>query len=176
MSKELFKDFARKHKELAVNVMQGNTTWQKLYELYDIYGEDSSIWSDYFTSNVTSEEKTPTTFKEFFNTFKNMDMDSVQKGVTNLQKTIGLLQDLGLASLGGNKNLYTINYIKSNPPIYNFLRENSSWYKVLNRDSKALKRIEELAKEKYKLRLSDRLEKLSNNMNLISSFMDVLKE
>ena len=73
-------------------------------------------------------------------------------------------------------DLYTINYIKSNPPIYSFLRENSSWYKVLNRNPKALKRIEELAKEKYKLRLSDRLEKLSNNMNLISSFMDVLKE
>lgn len=73
-------------------------------------------------------------------------------------------------------NLYTINYIKSNPPVYNFLRENSSWYKVLNRDPQALKRIEELAKAKYKLRLTDRLEKLSNNMNLISSFMEMLKE
>ena len=115
MSKELFKDFARKHKELPVNVLQGNTTWQKLYELYDIYGEDSSIWSDYFTSNVTSEEKTPTTFKEFFNTFKNMDMDSVQKGVTNLQKTIGLLQDLGLASLGGNKVVNSTNTYQPRP-------------------------------------------------------------
>lgn len=115
MSKELFKDFARKHKELALSVMQGNTTWQKLYELYDIYGEDSSIWNDYFTSNVTSEEKTPTTFKEFFNTFKNMDMDSVQKGVTNLQKTIGLLQDLGLASLGGNKVVNNTNTYQPRP-------------------------------------------------------------
>ncbi len=73
-------------------------------------------------------------------------------------------------------NLYTINYIKNNPPVYNFLRENSSWYKVLNRNPQAIRKIEELAKEKYKLRLSDRLEKLSNNMNLISSFMEMLKE
>ncbi len=73
-------------------------------------------------------------------------------------------------------NLYTINYIKSSPHVYNFLRENSSWYKVLNRDPSSIKRIEELAKEKYKLRLTDRLEKISSNINLISSFMDVLKE
>ncbi len=106
MSKELFKEFARKHPELANNVMKGDVSWQKLYELYDIYGEDSTVWNNYFTSNianVSSEEKTPTTFKEFFNTFKNMDMDSVQKGINNLQKTIGLLQDLGVASLGGSK-------------------------------------------------------------------------
>ena len=32
-----------------------------------------------------------------FNTIKNLDMESVQKGVTNLQKTIGLLQELGLS-------------------------------------------------------------------------------
>ena len=115
MSKELFKDFARKHKELASSVMQGNTTWQKLYELYDIYGEDSSIWNDYFVNNNVAEEKTPTTFKEFFNTFKNMDMDSVQKGVTNLQKTIGLLQDLGLASLGSNKVVNNTNTYQPRP-------------------------------------------------------------
>ncbi len=73
-------------------------------------------------------------------------------------------------------NLYTINYIKSNEHIYSFLREDSSWYKVLNRDPSALKKIEELAKERYKLRLSDRLEKLSGNINLISSFIEMLKD
>ena len=109
MSKELFKDFARRHPELASSVMQGNATWQKLYELYDIYGEDSPVWNNYFTTTpVEREEKTPTTFK-------NMDMDSVQKGVTNLQKTIGLLQDLGLASLGGSKAVGNTNVYQPRP-------------------------------------------------------------
>lgn len=72
-------------------------------------------------------------------------------------------------------NLYTINYIKTNPHIYNYLREDSSWYKLLNRNEEVLKQLEELSKEKYKLRLSDRLEKISENINLITSFMDVLK-
>lgn len=113
MSKEAFKEFARRHPELAVKVMQGDVSWQKLYELYDIYGENHSVWDNYINKEekdrTIKNESTPTTFKEFFNTFKNMDMDSVQKGVTNLQKTIGLLQDLGLASLGkttGNTNNY----------------------------------------------------------------------
>ena len=37
-----------------------------------------------------------------FNTIKNLDMESVQKGVTNLQKTIGLLQELGITSKKDN--------------------------------------------------------------------------
>ena len=52
MSKESFKTFARGHTELANYVMNGKTSWQKLYELYEIYGENSSIWNDYFSSSV----------------------------------------------------------------------------------------------------------------------------
>lgn len=95
MSKEAFKMFARTHPELATNVLSGQTTWQKLYELYDIYGESSSVWNSFITKQA---ETANTSIREIFNTFKNLDMESVQKGVTNLQKTIGLLQDLGLGS------------------------------------------------------------------------------
>ena len=49
--------------------------------------------------------------KDFINTFKNIDMDSVQKGITNIQKTIGLLQDIGIGS-----NRSTNNY--EHRPIY----------------------------------------------------------
>ncbi len=95
MSKETFKSFARIHPELAKNVMAGKTSWQRLYELYDIYGENNSVWNDFFDTAIPT---TQNTFKELFNTFRNLDMESVQKGVTNLQKTIGLLQDIGLGS------------------------------------------------------------------------------
>lgn len=103
MSKETFKQFARVHPELATSVMQGSTTWQKLYELYDIYGENNPVWNTYFTTDLN--QTSPTTLKDVFNTFKNMDMESVQKGVTNIQKTIALLQDIGLTSLGKNPNI-----------------------------------------------------------------------
>ena len=34
MSKETFKVFARSHPELATQVINNTTSWQKLYELY----------------------------------------------------------------------------------------------------------------------------------------------
>ena len=72
-------------------------------------------------------------------------------------------------------DLYTINYIKNNPLIYNYLRENSSWYKQLNRDSSNLKLLEEEMKKRYKLTTEDKIAKLSKNINLVATFMDVLK-
>lgn len=72
-------------------------------------------------------------------------------------------------------DLYTINYIKNNPIVYSYLRENSYWYKELNRNSEALKEVEEQAKKMYKQTPEDKMEKLSRNIELISTFIDVLK-
>ena len=100
MSKETFKIFARNHPELAQSVLKDEVSWQKLYELYEIYGENSQIWDSYTSSRsfVNKVESTSSSFKDLFNAVKNIDLDSVQKGVTNLQKTICLLQDIGLTN------------------------------------------------------------------------------
>lgn len=107
MSKDTFKSFARLHPELATTVLNGTATWQQLYELFEIYGESGAVWNNYFTATAlqtTEQAANVTSFKDFFNTFKNLDMDSVQKGVTNLQKTIGLLQDIGIGSKTSNSS------------------------------------------------------------------------
>ena len=99
MSKETFKKFAKKNPTLASVVSKGNATWQQLYELYEIYGEDSSVWNNYLKENKTeSILESTNTIKDFINNIKNIDMESVQKGITNIQKTIGLLQDIGLSN------------------------------------------------------------------------------
>ncbi len=72
-------------------------------------------------------------------------------------------------------NLYTINYIKNNELVYRYLREDSYWYKYLNRDSSVLSTIEELAKKKYQVRAEDRLKKLSDDIGLISTLLNVIK-
>lgn len=64
--------------------------------------------------------------------------------------------------------------IKTNPLIYNYLREDSSWYKPLNRGEDVFKEIEEQAKKFYKQTPSDKIAKLSKNIELIKSFMDVI--
>lgn len=103
MSKENFKIFARNHPELANYVLKGTTSWQQFYELYEIYGENSSVWNNYFTTTIPdSINSSANTVKDFVNTFKNLDIDSVQQGINNIQKTIGLLQNIGLS----NRNTY----------------------------------------------------------------------
>lgn len=73
-------------------------------------------------------------------------------------------------------DLFTINYIKTHPLIYNYLRENSTHYKTLMRDGpQAIKSIEEEAKKFYKQTPLDKIQKLSENINLISSLIDVIK-
>ena len=100
MSKETFKIFVRKHPELADYVLKNNTSWQQFYELYELYGEDNSIWNNYFNKSSISDSITSgaSTIKDFINNLKNIDMESVQKGINNIQKTIGLLQDIGISN------------------------------------------------------------------------------
>ena len=108
MSKETFKRFVRSHPNLVSHVNRGETTWQKLYEMYDLYGENNSIWNSYFsetqTKQVTSQQINSkegssqttigdTSLKEIFNMIKSMDLDTVKKGVDGLQKAVLLLQD-----------------------------------------------------------------------------------
>lgn len=104
MSKESFKMFARNHPELVNVVIKGNVSWQQLYEIYEIYGDNNSIWNKYFNMNSSSNNlsslsdgiiNSTNTIKELVSSFKNIDMDSVQKGIENIEKTIGLLQDIG---------------------------------------------------------------------------------
>ena len=65
--------------------------------------------------------------------------------------------------------------IKSNPNLYRYLRENSYWYKYLNRSPLSLKEMEEEMKEKYRLRPTDRLENVSNTIKMIESFLEVMR-
>lgn len=103
MSKEKFKAFARIHPELATYVSNGKTSWQNLYELYDIYGENSSVWYKYYKNNENTNSNSETTISDIVNTIKNVDLKSVQKGISNIQKTIGLIENLGI--LKEDKNI-----------------------------------------------------------------------
>lgn len=108
MSKELFKKFVRIHPELSNNVMSSKTSWQKLYELYEMYGEESNVWDKYLTKDITniSSDTRESSFSELINMIKKVDLESVQKGVTNLQKTIGLLQDIGIGGTATKEKAY----------------------------------------------------------------------
>ncbi|MBQ8681906.1 MAG: YlbE-like family protein [Bacilli bacterium] len=56
-----------------------------------------------------------------------------------------------------------------------FLRENSYWYKVLNRNENAFNEFVSDMKVKYKLTTGDKINKTIDNISMIQSFLEVLK-
>ena len=65
--------------------------------------------------------------------------------------------------------------IKNDPNMTRYLRENSNWYKYLNRNPDYLNAFNEEMKEKYKLRPGDKINNFVDKLDLISSFINVLK-
>ena len=99
MSKDAFKTFVRSNPSLASFVNNDTMTWQKFYEMFELYGTTSSVWDKYLTAtSKTTVESAENAFKEIINMAKGIDLKKVQKGITNVQKTISLIQDLGSSS------------------------------------------------------------------------------
>lgn len=65
--------------------------------------------------------------------------------------------------------------LKTNPNYIKFLREYSYWYKLLNRNPVNFKEFVEDMKDKYKLKPTDRLNKMLENINMLQTFLDVLR-
>ena len=103
LKKDEFKEFVKKNPKLISFVKKNEMTWQKFYEMYDLYGEDEGVWSEYISKdlvndNVSSNTSTNTissiTFNEILNWFKNIDLDSLQESIGNFQRVLGVVQDL----------------------------------------------------------------------------------
>ena len=65
--------------------------------------------------------------------------------------------------------------INEDPIQKQFLRENSYWYKYLNRSSAYYKDFIKNMKETYKLTPTDKLNKTMDNINMFKTLLDVLK-
>ena len=65
--------------------------------------------------------------------------------------------------------------IKNNPNYGRYIRENSHWYKFLNRDPNNFQYFKEEVKEKYRLRPQDKIGNIAEKLNMIKSLMDIIK-
>lgn len=72
-------------------------------------------------------------------------------------------------------NVETQIKIRNNPYLYRYLRDNSSWYKALNRDPNSIKQMEIEMKNTYKLNLTDKIDNLNQKIEMVRTFIDILK-
>lgn len=105
MSKEDFKEFVKTKPELVDYVEDGSMTWQKFYELYDLFGNDNSVWSRY-------TKKSKSSFSDFVS---NIDVDAIQKHIESAQKALSFVSEL--TSKGSNNVTDTVASVASDRPI-----------------------------------------------------------
>jgi len=59
--------------------------------------------------------------------------------------------------------------------LHRYLRENSYWYKLLNRNPKLLNEMLREMKDTYKLNTSDKIERLGERLSMVESILKVLE-
>lgn len=91
--KENFKNFVSKNPDFIKTVKEGKVSWQKMYELYDLYGEDDKIWDDYRSSGII-ESLNSFNIKGLLNSLKGINLETFQNNISSLQKAVGFLEDL----------------------------------------------------------------------------------
>lgn len=98
MSKvSLFKEFVSNNPEFIDSVNSGKTTWQKLYELYDLYGENDKVWDSYRKINVNKTDNS-SSVKNIISNLKNINLDSLEENIDSLRKAVGFLEELALTT------------------------------------------------------------------------------
>ena len=97
MKKEEFKEFVKNNPKLLNYVKEGKMTWQGFYEIYDMYGSDSNVWDEYIKEEKKVENVSKgissLTLSEVVKWVKNVDLNSLEQSIGNIQKVLGVVQD-----------------------------------------------------------------------------------
>lgn len=86
-----FKSFAKSNPSFASYIKDGSMTWQKFYELYDLYGTDESVWNKYILDDRSGVENS---ISKITNMVKNVNVDSIKSHINTAQKAIDFVSDL----------------------------------------------------------------------------------
>lgn len=85
--KEAFKEFLKNNKDLIKLVRDNKITYQKLFETYDIYGEDALVWNE--IRNIKKNS-----VKDILGNLKNIDLDKLEDNVGSLEKALDFLEEI----------------------------------------------------------------------------------
>ena len=95
MGKLEFKEFVKNNPSLYKYVKNNEMTWQKFYEMFDLYGSDDDIWKEYLNLDKNNISNQTGGFSDVISWFKKMNLDEIQDGLSSIGRVISVLQDLG---------------------------------------------------------------------------------
>jgi hypothetical protein len=99
MGKDEFKEFVRSNPSLISYVKSGKKTWQDFYEIFNLYGNDDSVWKEYLGVSTAASV-------DFFSWLKSIDVDGIQNGISSIQRVLGVFQDLANKESDNSKEDY----------------------------------------------------------------------
>ena len=95
-----FKEFVKENPILTTYVNNNTMTWQKFYEMYDLYGTDNEVWKTYLEKNTIKTIG----LADIIAWIKNIDIDALEENINNVQRVVGVLQDLGTKNTSSTYN------------------------------------------------------------------------
>lgn len=72
-------------------------------------------------------------------------------------------------------NLETQFKLKSNSNYKRYIRENSNWYKILNREPERFNDMINEVKENYRLRPTDKIGDFADKLSMVSNILSIFK-
>jgi len=91
--KEEFKEFIRNKPHLVEYIKTKEMTMQKFYEIYDVYGNDESVWKTY-DRGTNDLNGSGFNVSKITDLMKNINVDELQKHINTAQKALGVVEDL----------------------------------------------------------------------------------
>ncbi len=100
---ENFREFIKDKEYLQKKVKQGKTSWQELYEHYDLFGEDDEIFKDETKEEKvedeekkeeSSEKKDESSMAGLFTLLSGLDVDKISDGLNGMKKVLNILSEV----------------------------------------------------------------------------------
>lgn len=93
-----FKEFIKDKEFLIDKVNNKETTWQNLYEIYDLYGEDASIFKQ---KEEVREEQATSNFQtnndnkvnSLLKAFEGVDVNKINENLEGVRKVLAVLSE-----------------------------------------------------------------------------------
>lgn len=108
--KEEFKNFLSKYPNITTYLKNNqDMSIQKLYEIYDIYGEDIKAWEPYINDGNNKQTSSNQNFDGLKSIMKSIDTNTLQEHIKTAQKALGFIEELT------NKGADNINKLPKGP-------------------------------------------------------------